>query len=271
MGFYGISGMEIFSSPVPSLYSVLLGLIYICIGAVCFIRRRSENATQASINRWLQAVLRMIPAIVISLAAVSVMFNAHTSGERIDTSDIFVVIMSYVAAVVAYFLYEIITTRRIRKIYRTIPGLMAVFAVSFVLYFSLRSSYDYHISLTPDGKELEYVVVHGPEDNVFWQDTDDIKLYSAAAKDVAGDCLKDTISLWKYNKTGAKGFYNQFYTGSMVVEYHYMNGRSITRKVIVNETRYVQLQRALTNENDLYPILERVSLTVRISNTLSVS
>lgn len=73
-------------------------------------------------------------------------------------------------------------------------------------------------------------------------------MYSAAAKDVAGDCLKDTISLWKYNKTGAKGFYNQFYTGSMVVEYHYMNGRSITRKVIVNETRYVQLQRALTNE-----------------------
>lgn len=250
MGFYGISGMEIFSSPVPSLYSVLLGLIYICIGAVCFIRRRSENATQASINRWLQSVLRKIPAIVISLAAVSVMFNAHTSGERIDTSDKFVVIMSYVAAVVAYFLYEIITTRRIRKIYRTIPGLMAVFAVSFVLYFSLRSSYDYHISLTPDGKELEYVVVHGPEDNVFWQDTDDIKLYSAAAKDVAGECLKDTISLWKYNKTGAKGFYNQFYTGSMVVEYHYMNGRSITRKVIVNETRYVQLQRALTNEND---------------------
>ncbi len=250
LGYYGIDEMKMFSSPLPSLYSAVLGLIYIFIGAACFVRRKSENATQATINRGLQAVLRMIPAIVISLVAVSVLFETHTSGGQLGDSRKFVVVMSYVAAVVVYFLYEIITTRRIRKIYRTIPGLLAVFAVSLVLYFSLRFSYDRNIARTPDAGEIEYVVVHGPENDVFWQDTDDVKLYSEASRTVTSDCLKDTISLWMNNRTGAKGFYSQFYAGNMVVEYHYADGRSMTRKVIVNTTRYSQLQRALSGESD---------------------
>lgn len=248
-GYYGTSGFEMFESVVPSVYSVVLGLIYTGIGAFCFVRRKSENATQASINRGLQAILRMLPALVITLVAVSRLFNAHTAGVSLSETDLFIVIMSYVAAAVAYFLYEIITTRHIKKIYRTIPGLFAVFAVNLVIYFSLRFTYDYHISQTPDADELAYVVVHGPEDNIFWNDTDDVKLYSEAARSVTGDCLKDTISLWVYNRSGAKGFYAQFYSRNMVIEYHYADGRSITRKVIVSDTRYTQLQRALTNES----------------------
>lgn len=249
LGYYGTGGFEMFESIVPSIYSAVLGLIYIGIGAFCFVRRKSENATQASINRVLQSILRMLPALVISLVAVSRLFNAHSSGKGLSETDRFIVIMSYVAATVAYFLYEVITTRQIKKIYRTIPGLFIVFAVNFVIYFSLRFTYDYHISQTPDAGELAYVVVHGPEDNIFWNDTDDVKLYTEAARGVAGDCLKDTISLWLYDRAGAKGFYAQLYSRNMVIEYHYADGRSITRKVIVSDTRYTQLQRALTNES----------------------
>ena len=241
--------LDMSKSIIPAVYSIVLGIIYTAIGAFCFVRRKSENATQASINRGLQSVLRMLPAIVISLVAVSELFDAHTSGSAMSDSAVFITVMAYVAAVAAYFLYEIITTRHIRKIYRTIPGLLVVFAVNLVLYFSLRFSYDYHISQSPDAQELEYVVVHGPENNVIWKDTDDEKLYSEAARSVASDCLKDTLSLWNYKRTDSKGFYSQFYTGSIVVEYHYADGKSITRKVIVNESRYAQLQRALTNEN----------------------
>ena len=230
--------LDMSKSIIPAAYSIVLGIIYTAIGAFCFVRRKSENATQASINRGLQSVLRMLPAIVISLVAVSELFDAHTSGSAMSDSAVFITVMAYVAAVAAYFLYEIITTRHIRKIYRTIPGLLVVFAVNLVLYFSLRFSYDYHISQSPDAQELEYVVVHGPENNVIWKDTDDEKLYSEAARSVASDCLKDTLSLWNYKRTDSKGFYSQFYTGSIVVEYHYADGKSITRKVIVNESRY---------------------------------
>ncbi len=248
-GYYEIGSMEMLNSIKPALYSIILGLIYASVGAVCFVKRKSENATQASVNRGLQSILRMIPAIVISMVAVSVLFGSHTSGESISESKLFVTAMAYVGATAAYFLYEIITTRRVRKIYRTIPGLLIVFAVSFVMYFSLRFSYDYNLAQTPEADELEYVVVHGPDNNVFWQDTQDVKLYSEAARRVASDCLKDTINRWVYNRNGAKGFYNQFYTGNMVVEYHYADGKSIARKVIVNDTRYAQLQRALTSES----------------------
>lgn len=246
---YGMNGRSMFSSLIPALYSIVISLIYAGIGAICFTKRKSENATQASVNRGLQCILRMIPAIMISLVAVSVLFDAHTSMISVSDSDKFIVVMAYVAAAAAYFIYEIITTRRIRKIYRTIPGLLVVFAASMGIYFSLIFSYDYNLSQMPDASDLSYVVIHGPEDNVFWQDTEDVKLYSETVRSAAGDCLKDTVNLWMSNKSGTKGFYNQFYSGSMVVEYHYMSGKSITRKVIVNEARYAQLQRALVNES----------------------
>lgn len=252
---YLVSGLglsddiRLFTSFKPAVYSCLLGLIYAAVGAVCFVKRKSENATQASINRGLQCIFRMIPSILISLISISVMYNVHISGSAVSDYNKFIVIMTYVACVAAYFLYEIITTRTVRKLYRTIPGLLVVFAINAVMYFSLCFSYDYHISQLPDKQELEYVVVHGPDDNVFWQDTKNMKLYSEATRTVASDCLKDTVNLWLNNRTGQKGYYNQFYSGNMIVEYHYMNGKSITRRVIVNETRYAQLQRALTNES----------------------
>ena len=241
---------SMYSSWLPAVYTIVLGLIYLAAGAVCFVRRKSENATMASVNRGLQCFLRIIPAVLISFISISIMFKVHTSGTDISRIDLFSVIMAYVAAVIVYFLYEVITTRHAANILKTIPGLGIVIVINLALYFGLSFSYDYHIAQLPEKQELEYVVVHGPEDSLLWKDTMDMKLYSEEARGVTSDCLKDTVNLWMYNKGGADGFYNQYYTGNcMIVEYHYLNGKSILRKIIVNETRYGQLKKALVNES----------------------
>lgn len=243
-------GGSIYSSWIPAVYTIVLGLIYSIAGAACFAKRKSENATMASVNRGLQCFLRIIPAVLISFVSISTLFNVHTSGHGISRSDLFIVIMAYLAAVVVYFLYEIITTRRVANLLKAIPGLGIVIVINLVLYFGLNFSYDYHIAQLPEKQELEYVVVHGPEDSLLWKDTMDVKLYSEEARAVTSDSLKDTVNLWMYNKNGIDGFYNQYYTGNcMIVEYHYTSGKSILRKVIVNETRYGQLKKALVDES----------------------
>lgn len=247
---YGMRDNSIYTSWISFIYTTILGIIYFAAGAACFAKRKSENATIASVNRGLQCFLRIIPAVLISFVSISIMFNAHTSGNEIDRSDLFVAIMAYAAAVVVYFLYELVTTRRMANLLRAIPGLGIVVAVNLILYFGLSFSYDYHIAQLPEKQELEYVVIHGPEDSLLWKDTMDVKLYSEEARAVTSDCLKDTVSLWLNKRNGSEGFYNQYYSDNcMVVEYHYQNGKSILRKVIVNKARYTQLKNALIHEN----------------------
>ena len=121
-GIFGISrnSEAIITSWVPAVYTALIGIILMCVGAVCFTRRKSENATMASVNRGLQGILRVITTVLISLIAVALLFDAHKY-DTISDSDKFVIIMTYVGAAVAYFLYEAVTTRHLRNFVRIIP------------------------------------------------------------------------------------------------------------------------------------------------------
>ena len=244
-GVFGISSnfQAILTSWVPAAYTALIGVILMCVGAVCFIHRKSENATMASINRALQGILRIIPAVLISLIAIALLFDAHKY-DTISDSDKFIIIMTYVGAAAAYFLYEAVTTRHLRNFIKIIPGLAVVAAINAALYFSLITSYDYNMNLAPDKDELAYIMVYGPTDSVLWKDSENMKLYSDAAREVASDCLKDTIRMWNEDKS-------EFYSGNrMIIEYHLLDGSSIQRRVTVTDTRYAQLKNVLFNDSE---------------------
>ena len=244
-GIFGISrnSEAIITSWVPAVYTALIGIILMCVGAVCFTRRKSEHATMASVNRVLQGILRVITTVLISLIAVALLFDAHKY-DTISDSDKFVIIMTYVGAAVAYFLYEAVTTRHLRNFVRIIPGLAIVAVINVVLYFSLITSYDYNMKLAPDKDEIAYVMVYGPTDSVLWKDSENMKLYSDAAREVASDCLKDTIRMWDEDKSD---FYSE---NRMVIEYRLLDGSSISRMVAVTDARYAQLKNVLFNDKD---------------------
>ena len=244
-GIFGISSNSeaIITSWIPAAYTALIGIILLCVGAVCFIHRKSENATMASINRVLQGILRIIPAVLISLIAIALLFDAHKYGA-INDSDKFIIIMTYVGAAAAYFLYEAGTTRHLRNFIKIIPGLAVVAAINVVLYFSLTTVYDYNMELAPDKDELAYVMIYGPTDSVLWKDSENMKLYSDAAREVASDCLKDTIRMWDEDKS-------ELYSGNrMVIEYRLLDGSSIKRRVTVTDARYAQLKNVLFNDKE---------------------
>lgn len=244
-GIFGISSNSeaIIMSWIPAAYTAFVGIILLCVGAVCFIRRKSENATMASINRVLQGILRITPAVLISLIAIALLFDAHQYG-RISDSDKFIIIMTYVGAAAAYFLYEAVTTRHLRNFIKIIPGLAVVAAINVALYFSLITVYDYNMELAPDKDELAYVMVYGPTDSVLWKDSENMKLYSDAAREVASGCLKDTVRMWNEDRP-------EFYSGNrMIIEYHLLDGSSIKRRVTVTDARYAQLKNVLFNDKE---------------------
>lgn len=235
----------------PVVYTFAVGLLYGAAAGGMFLVRKSENATRASVNRGLQCFLRVIPAMLISLIPIGIIFNIHVGTQQMSSSRRFDIIISYIAAVVVYFVFEAVTTRKLRNVVRAIPGLLIVAAVNAVFILGLCFHYDYHLKAVPDASELSYVTIGGPQNDAFWSQTAQVRLYSDEAKAVASDCLKDTVKKWNNQRYGSNGFYNSFYSGDcMIMEYHYTDGKTITRKVIVDQNRYGQLKAALSGEEE---------------------
>lgn len=105
-------------------YTAVLGAVLFAFGMAVFKLRKSEAATQAAVNGKLQLVFRLIPAFVITIIPCIFIYNSIVYSSGIDDWILFVIIVFYVIAILAYFLYEIITTRKWRNIIKAVPGLL---------------------------------------------------------------------------------------------------------------------------------------------------
>ncbi len=125
---------------VSCLYSLVLGLIYLELGLLMIRKRPSEAAGQAAVNNRVQSIIRILITFTICLIPISGFFAKLVSGE--NSVGTFGTVACYVLAFVIYLLYEVITTRKWKKITRTLPGL-GVVALANVLYL-LVLVFNYH-------------------------------------------------------------------------------------------------------------------------------
>jgi hypothetical protein len=117
------------------LYTFVVGVIYCIIGAVFFVNRKSETATMPAANGRLQCLFRLVPAMVVSIIPVWTILDCIVSNETFDSYDCFDVAVGYVIAVIAYFAYELATTRKIKNILKSAKGLiwLVIFNVLFII------------------------------------------------------------------------------------------------------------------------------------------
>ncbi|MCL2563178.1 MAG: ABC transporter permease [Oscillospiraceae bacterium] len=113
------------------LYTFVLALIYFAIAIVLFKRRRSETASNPAQSSILQNMIRIALAFVVCIPAMILL-----SVARYRSGDNLVLLISiYALAVVAYFAYELISTKKLSNIKKALPGLgiLAVLNVVFVV------------------------------------------------------------------------------------------------------------------------------------------
>jgi len=104
-----------------ALYTAVLGLIYMGIALLLFKRRKSETAGNPAQGGLLQNMIRIAVAFVVCLPAIVLILEWQRgwggSGQFIG------ILALYAIAVVAYFAYELITTRKFSNIVKALPGL----------------------------------------------------------------------------------------------------------------------------------------------------
>lgn len=117
------------------LYTFVLGLAVFAAGVFCFCRRKSEKATLPAVSRWVQGAVRCLLMLLLCLAPCAGIAEALVGGTK---PNIISLVLWYGFALIAYFLYEAISTRSIRSLFKLSGDMLlglavvAVFNLAFV-------------------------------------------------------------------------------------------------------------------------------------------
>lgn len=129
----------------PVIYTLILAVIYFIIGAYLFNKRKSEIAGVASLGKVSQVVFRVIFSLLFCLPVII--------GE-VEGSNI---VIFYFFAVVAYFLFEIITKQSFRNLLRPTLELAYVVILNLALVFGIYAAETCILSYQPNTEDIESV------------------------------------------------------------------------------------------------------------------
>jgi len=140
------------------VYTVILALIFTGLAAYLFTRRKSETAGMASVNRALQCIIRIavaMPACIVGIQYVFDMINSRFNS--VSAGDVINMLLCYIIALVMLFLYELISTRKLKNMVKAIPSAVILLVLNVVIIAGLVITFNAQINYLPSEDSVEYV------------------------------------------------------------------------------------------------------------------
>lgn len=123
------------------LYSGVLALIYFGLALVFYRARRSETAGMSAPSRLMQHIYRCVITLPILIILPAVAFSSRRNIFSYVFENISLSVVILALAVIVYFTYELITTKKFRNVLTTLPlFVVLVVAVPFVTYYMTSAS-----------------------------------------------------------------------------------------------------------------------------------
>lgn len=192
------------------IYTAVLAVIFTVLAAILFIRRKSESAERSAPSKRLQATYRIIVTMIVCLFACMLIFTLICSKESYMDSEIFGIVVLYIAALVVYFAYELITTRKWKNLLRAMPGLGIVAALNVAILCLLGGLRAYNLSFTPSADEIKSISLvssNDDDDSLYFYGisfydyiknrTESIELDTPESKEIVASSLSDCVEILK--------------------------------------------------------------------------
>lgn len=257
------------------MYTFIVGLLYCVIGLFLFRKRKSEVAASAAVNSKMQCVFRLIPAILISLLPLSIILEFVLQDYEVYGGEIFLIVVLYLIAILAYFIYELITTKKLRNCIKAIPGLLGLVAFN-VLFFGLFFA-SYHVLLNdvPEVSDVKYVNINFDSHSGRYSfctgkvkevdiTSEEIKALLVEELERNVNAIKANESVWSYDGYFSKNYYIEG-TVEVLVEFHTGLGTK-TRLVYVSPDKAEELFKLLQQNSQ---IVEKIFEPFSINDIVS--
>ena len=177
------------------IYTAVVAVIYAIIACVLFVRRKSEAAGQAAPNRALQAIYRLALATVVCLPPCWFMISAWVTGDPWYGDDILLLIDFYAVAVLVYFAYELITTRKWKNLLKAIPSLGFLVLINVAIVASAIGICQYNLQISPTPEQITSVAIINDSSEYHTLKASEIEIKDKAVKQAVSSALADTIDL----------------------------------------------------------------------------
>lgn len=185
-----------------SIYTFCLAIIFFLLAVYLFSKRKSETAGCSAPSKRLQNVYRILVAFVVCLipiAGISSMTITHS--YVMEPDDILMLVIFYVIALLVYFAYEVITTKKLRNLPKTLPGLGVLILLNVLSLCIIQGGVTLAKNFTPTTDEIEHVYIlgdgshdgYGAETEYYSYIQSKIKLEDNKIKEIISSQLKKDV------------------------------------------------------------------------------
>lgn len=241
--FAAVIGGEVSAITAPLVwYSVGVTVVLYALGALCYVKRRSEMATKSAPNTAMQHVYRCAvtyPFLLI-LAMISIM----------DGLDLSFIVLWLAIALLVYVIFELVTTKKIKNAIKALPLFLIPVAMTFVFTFAVYGTRNVVLDNTPDADEIKSIGIYS---NAYGDNSyndlriDEIMIDDPAAKQLVEDVLdyaSEAIEEGTYNRAE---YYKGSNTTRVNLKIKLSSGRTIGRKVKMRVSDFDRLQEYFMN------------------------
>ncbi|MBE6563004.1 MAG: hypothetical protein E7660_04645 [Ruminococcaceae bacterium] len=168
--YYGSLGYLVGNSDirglVPVAYTLGVAVLYGILACVAFKKRKSETSHNSSVSSLWQNIFRI--AFIIPFIMFPIMDIVNDDFEAAH-------LLWWLFCIVAYFAFELITTKKWKNLLRAIPGLFIAVCICVLCTFAVIVFANKAESFAPEASEIESVRIVG--------DTNSISRYSNSQLD----------------------------------------------------------------------------------------
>ncbi len=243
---FAIQGMEnsasvsLFSNRPLIIYSVVVTVVLICVAALLYCARRSEMAGKSAPSRFLQHLYRCAFCMPFALL-VAVLIIAD--------EGIAVFIMAVITLIV-YYLYELITTHKLKNLLGATPYLLVLVAGMLIFSGSMHLVRTSVLNNVPAGDEIQSVslcTANGYRSSYESYQTANCSTNDPQACRLASEALKYSVEQVK------NGTFDRIYDSVYAERYMYTgirittaNGSVLNRNIKLLSDDYESLNQAIT-------------------------
>lgn len=138
-----------------NIYSLALALIYIVLGAVLFIHRKSETAGKAANGKVLPMIIRTLVGFVAAFIGVMLVYTNEDNG----VDGTLAVVISFIISAIIVFIYEWMVSRKASVFKKCIPAILLGYVLAVVLGTGIDIYGKHEAAYIPEPEDISYVVL----------------------------------------------------------------------------------------------------------------
>ena len=229
------------------LYTLILGTVYLIVGAILFKHRKSEAASLSAINKYVQATLRIIVSLIVCFVPISLICDLGFD----DIDDIFLTVVFYILAIIAYLLYELITTKKAKNMLKSLPSLWILFVANLLIIISATVIKNIEYNYTPTAESVKSVRIFdgSTEGNYFNK--------KMSKLNIADDELEEFLSNVYIGNRKAFNQGELRSAGHKVITVSFKNGLTQKyRRLYLNSEDYAKMGELLDKNDDVKSVYD---------------